>query len=58
MGFDAFDPDKKGIISTDSVGTILGMMGMRIPTDQLHLTISEYDPFGKLTIYNVRILRN
>ncbi|XP_012169920.1 troponin C, isoallergen Bla g 6.0101-like [Bombus affinis] len=46
MGFDAFDPDKKGIISTDSVGTILGMMGMRIPTDQLHLTISEYDPFG------------
>ncbi|CAK9815899.1 Troponin C, isoallergen Bla g 6.0201 [Anthophora quadrimaculata] len=46
MGFDAFDPDKKGTITTDTVGTILGMMGMRIPSDQLLGTIAEYDPFG------------
>ncbi|CAL7951883.1 unnamed protein product [Xylocopa violacea] len=46
MGFDAFDPDKKGNIKTDTVGTILGMMGMKIPTDQLLSTIAEYDPFN------------
>lgn len=45
MGFDAFDPDKKGSITTDSVSTILGMMGMKIPTDELQSVISEFDPF-------------
>lgn len=51
MGFDAFDPDKKGIIASDTVGTILGMMGMKIPSDQLLLVISEFDPFGKSNNY-------
>ncbi|XP_076387254.1 troponin C type IIIb isoform X2 [Megachile rotundata] len=46
MGFDAFDPDKKGIITSDTVGTILGMMGMKIPSEQLNSVIAEFDPFG------------
>ena len=47
MGFDAFDPDKKGIITNDTVSTILGMMGMKIPTEQLQAVIAEFDTFGK-----------
>ncbi|XP_031841289.1 troponin C type IIIb [Nomia melanderi] len=46
MGFDAFDPDKKEAINTDMVGTILGMMGMKIPSEQLNAVIAEFDPFG------------
>lgn len=46
MGFDAFDPEKKGAINTDMVGTILGMMGMKIPSEQLNVVIAEFDPFG------------
>nr|XP_034183197.1 troponin C, isoallergen Bla g 6.0101-like isoform X2 [Osmia lignaria] len=46
MGFEAFDPDKKGSITSDTVGTILGMMGMKIPTQQLLEVIAEFDPFG------------
>lgn len=46
MGFDAFDPEKKEIISTDMVATILGMMGMKIPTEQLNAVIAEFDTFG------------
>lgn len=46
MGFEAFDPDKKGTITTDTVGTILSMMGMKIPSAQLISVIAEYDPFG------------
>ena len=47
MGFDAFDPEKKGNITNDTVGTIFGMMGMKIPTDELQAVIAEFDPFGK-----------
>ena len=46
MGFDAFDPDKRGVINTDMVGTILSMMGMKIPSEQLNSVIAEADPFG------------
>lgn len=49
MGFEAFDPEKKGVITSDTVGTILGMMGMKIPTEQLLGVIAEFDPFGELT---------
>lgn len=45
MGFDAFDPEKKGMITKDTVGTILGMMGMKIPSEQLNAVIAEFDPF-------------
>ncbi|XP_043523407.1 troponin C, isoallergen Bla g 6.0101-like isoform X2 [Frieseomelitta varia] len=45
MGFDAFDPEKKGNITNDTVGTIFGMMGMKIPTEQLQAVITEFDPF-------------
>lgn len=51
MGFDAFDPDKRGVINTDMVGTILGMMGMKIPTEQLNGVIAEADPFGALNSF-------
>lgn len=48
MGFDAFDPDKKEVIKNDMAGTILSMMGMKIPSEQLSAVISEFDPFGAL----------
>lgn len=46
VAFDAFDPDKKEIISTDMVATIMSMMGHKIPTETLQDTINEYDTFG------------
>ncbi|XP_054002077.1 troponin C, isoallergen Bla g 6.0201-like isoform X1 [Hylaeus anthracinus] len=46
MGFDAFDPEKKEMIKTDMVGTILSMMGMKIPSETLNAVIAEFDTFG------------
>lgn len=57
MGFDAFDPEKKGIINTDMVGTILSMMGLKIPTEQLQSAIAEADPFGALKSNNHQLCR-
>lgn len=57
MGFEAFDPDKKGTITTDTVGTILSMMGMKIPSAQLNSVIGEYDPFGIYAYLKIRILQ-
>ncbi|XP_042205808.1 troponin C, isotype gamma-like isoform X1 [Homarus americanus] len=41
--FDAFDTDKKGAISTDTVSTILRMMGVKISEKNLQEVISEVD---------------
>ncbi|KAG7212332.1 hypothetical protein KM043_012654 [Ampulex compressa] len=46
MAFDAFDPEKKGIIPTDMVATIMGMLGHKILTETLNGIIGEYDTFG------------
>lgn len=53
MAFDAFDHDKKGCISTDMVGTILGMLGHEILSEELAEIIAEIDVWG-----NVTLLRN
>lgn len=47
MAFDAFDHDKKGVISTTMIGTILGMLGHEVTQEQLTEIISEVDIFGK-----------
>ncbi|XP_036147859.1 troponin C, isoallergen Bla g 6.0101 [Monomorium pharaonis] len=46
MGFDAFDPDKKGCITTDKVGTILGMLGHEVAQEELSAIIMEVDTWG------------
>ncbi|XP_011142478.1 troponin C [Harpegnathos saltator] len=46
MAFDAFDHDKKGCISTDMVGTILGMLGHEVSPTELADIISEIDTWG------------
>lgn len=51
MAFDAFDHDKKGCISTDMVGTILGMLGHEISTEELAEIIAEIDVWGKCHIF-------
>ncbi|KAJ8725805.1 hypothetical protein PYW08_003988 [Mythimna loreyi] len=44
--FDAFDQEKKGVISTDFVGTILEMLGHELDDDSLKQIISEVDIKG------------
>lgn len=51
MAFDAFDHDKKGCISTDMVGTILGMLGHEVSESELAEIIWEIDTEGKLFIF-------
>ncbi|XP_062526463.1 troponin C, isoallergen Bla g 6.0101 isoform X1 [Bombyx mori] len=41
--FDAFDREKKGIISTDMIGTILEMLGHELDDDTLNEIIDEID---------------
>ncbi|KAG6448368.1 troponin C, isoallergen Bla g 6.0101 [Manduca sexta] len=41
--FDAFDREKKGIISTDMIGTILEMLGHELDEDMLKEIIDEVD---------------
>ncbi|OXU29818.1 hypothetical protein TSAR_012900 [Trichomalopsis sarcophagae] len=49
MAFDAFDSKKKGIVSTDMIGTMLGMLGHDIRSSALSEVVAEFDPhvFGK-----------
>lgn len=47
MAFDAFDRNKKGCISTDMVGTILGMLGHEVSPQELAEIIMEIDTWGK-----------
>ncbi|KAJ8722543.1 hypothetical protein PYW07_003723 [Mythimna separata] len=44
--FDAFDQEKKGVISTDFIGTILEMLGHEVDDDSLKQIISEVDVNG------------
>ncbi|XP_046391181.1 troponin C, isoallergen Bla g 6.0101 [Ischnura elegans] len=44
--FEAFDREKKGTISTDMVGTILGMLGHELTDDVLQEIITEVDADG------------
>ncbi|KAK0085123.1 hypothetical protein PV325_005743 [Microctonus aethiopoides] len=47
VAFDTFDKDKKGIIKTDEVATILGMMGIEFDANSnLESEIAEVDIFG------------
>ncbi|XP_015602338.1 troponin C [Cephus cinctus] len=46
MAFDAFDHEKKGCISTDMIGTILGMLGHELMEDTLTEIIAEVDTAG------------
>lgn len=50
MAFDAFDHDKKGCISTNMVGTILGMLGHEVSSEELAEIIGEIDTWGKYII--------
>ncbi|XP_035436982.1 troponin C, isoallergen Bla g 6.0101 isoform X1 [Spodoptera frugiperda] len=45
--FDAFDHEKKGVISTDMIGTILEMLGHELDEDTLKEIITEVDVDGK-----------
>lgn len=44
--FDAFDHEKKGVISTDMIGTILEMLGHEVDEDTLKEIITEVDVNG------------
>ncbi|XP_026495197.2 troponin C, isoallergen Bla g 6.0101-like [Vanessa tameamea] len=44
--FDTFDQEKKGVISTDMIGTILDMLGHELDDDTLTEIIQEYDVNG------------
>ncbi|XP_045123606.1 troponin C, isotype gamma-like isoform X2 [Portunus trituberculatus] len=44
--FDSFDTDKKGAITTETVGTILRMMGVKISEKNLQEVIAETDVDG------------
>ncbi|XP_072943884.1 troponin C, isoallergen Bla g 6.0101-like isoform X2 [Epargyreus clarus] len=44
--FDAFDSEKKGVISTDMIGTILEMLGHDLDEDTLKEIINEVDQDG------------
>ncbi|XP_029162334.1 troponin C-like [Nylanderia fulva] len=46
MAFDAFDPEKKGAIGTDKVGTILEMLGQEVNSNELAALILEVDMWG------------
>ncbi|XP_014233356.1 troponin C-like isoform X1 [Trichogramma pretiosum] len=50
MAFDAFDHQKKGIVSTDMIGTMLGMLGHEIRSSVLSEVIAEFDPHGRKEI--------
>jgi hypothetical protein len=55
MAFDAFDHQKKGIVSTDMIGTMLGMLGHEIRSSILSEVVAEFDPHGlysNLKTYN------
>lgn len=41
--FDAFDREKKGLISTDMMGTILEMLGHELDEDTLKKIIDDVD---------------
>ena len=53
--FDAFDHEKKGVISTDFIGTILEMLGHEVGEDDLKEIISEVDVEGKYLTVNFYI---
>lgn len=55
MAFDAFDHDKKGCISTDMIGTILGMLGHEVNSEELAEIILEIDMWGKYYTDNVYV---
>ncbi|CAG9114622.1 hypothetical protein JYU34_007711 [Plutella xylostella] len=44
--FDAFDHEKKGVIATDMIGTILEMLGHELDEASLNEIISEVDQDG------------
>lgn len=44
--FDAFDTDKKGSISVETISTILRMMGIRVSEKNLQEIIAEVDEDG------------
>uniref|UniRef100_A0A1A9X4F1 EF-hand domain-containing protein n=1 Tax=Glossina brevipalpis TaxID=37001 RepID=A0A1A9X4F1_9MUSC len=44
--FNAFDPEKKGYIGTQMVGTILSMLGHQLDDATLHEIIAEVDEDG------------
>lgn len=46
--FDAFDHEKKGVISTDMVGTILEMLGHELDEATLKEIIAEVDEDGSV----------
>lgn len=50
--FDAFDHEKKGVISTEMIGTILEMLGHELDEDTLKEIIAEVDINGILS-YNL-----
>lgn len=50
MAFETFDPEKKGVISTTQVGTIMGMLGHEIEAQELSKVILEIDMWGKYDI--------
>jgi Ca2+-binding EF-hand superfamily protein len=45
--FEAFDPDKKGYIETDMIGTILDMLGVKCTEEMVEEIIEEVDSDGK-----------
>lgn len=45
--FEAFDPEKKGFISTEMVGTILEMLGIQVTEKMLEDIIIEVDADGQ-----------
>lgn len=44
MAFDAFDPERKGKIPSDMLGTILGMMGKQQDSRALAALLGEISP--------------
>lgn len=49
--FDAFDHEKKGVISTDMVGPILEMLGNELDEATLKEIIHEVDQDGWYLVY-------
>lgn len=54
MAFEAFDHDKKGTISSGNIGTILGMLGHEVPSEELAQIIAEIDMWGKYILLLLR----
>ena len=46
--FESFDKDKQGFITTDTVGDILRMMGIKVSTSSLKSIVEEIDEDGTL----------